>query len=129
VSIDFTPYIRDAERDLWLLPDAARVEPDAFEMNVSNANGVDLLLALGLAPKTSSDPMPIDAFAGLVTAALRRHLGRRSPEQENVTDNADGRMTFVYCGRPEGYIEDRLGDLARLIQRSRAAGATHIGWS
>ena len=58
MSIDFPPYIRDAERDLWLLPDAARVQPDGSEMNVSNANGLDLLLALSLAPKTSSDPMP-----------------------------------------------------------------------
>jgi hypothetical protein len=26
------------------------------------------------------------------------------------------------------YIEDRLGELARLIQRSRAIGATHFCW-
>ena len=128
MSIDFLPYVRDAERDLWRLPDAAHGDPDAFEMNVSNANGAELLLALGLAPDTSADPMPINAFAGLVTAALRRRLDRRSPELETVTDAAPGRATFIFCGRREGYIEDRLGELARLIQRSRAAGATHFGW-
>ncbi len=37
-------------------------------------------------------------------------------------------MTVVHVGRDEGYIEKRLGDLAALIQRSRAIGATHIGW-
>ncbi len=38
-------------------------------------------------------------------------------------------MPIVFLGRREGYIEERLGDLARLIQHSRVAGATHIGWS
>ncbi len=132
MSIDFIPYVLDAKHELWHRPAAVRVDPDAFEMNVSNANGAALLLALGLAPDTSADPMPIDTFAGLVTAALRRlmrlNLGGRSPEQETVTDAAEGRMTIVFCGRPEGYIEEQLGNLARLIQRSRAAGATHIGW-
>ena len=129
MSIDFLPYVRDTASGLWNLPAAVRAEPDAFEFNVSNANWADLLLALGLAPDRSTDPLPIDAFAGLVTSALRRHLGRRSPALETVTDAAAGRTTFVFCGRCEGYIEERLGDLAGLIQRSRAAGATHFGWN
>jgi hypothetical protein len=29
----------------------------------------------------------------------------------------------------EGYTEERVGDLAKLIQRSRAAGAMHFSWS
>ncbi|MGH7152976.1 MAG: hypothetical protein ACREF3_03530 [Acetobacteraceae bacterium] len=46
-----------------------------------------------------------------------------------MTDVAFGRITVVHCGRREGYVEQRLGDLAILIQRGRAAGATHVGWS
>jgi hypothetical protein len=37
-------------------------------------------------------------------------------------------MNVVHCGRREGYIEERLGDLAALVQRSLAAEATHLGW-
>jgi hypothetical protein len=128
MSITFHPYVYDATRSLWVFPDAVRAALDDFEMNVSNSNGADLLLALGLDPDASFDPMTIEAFAGLVTAALRRHLGARSPALEPFTDAQEGRMTFTFCGRREGYLEERLGDLAKLIQKSRGAGATHFGW-
>jgi len=127
MSISFMPCVDDPASNTWRAL-SGRTDPDGFELNVSDANGVDLLLALGLPPEPVGSPRPIDAFAGLVTAALRRHLGRRSPERQPVTEPGDGRATFIPCGRREGYIEDRLGDLARLIQRSRAAGATHFGW-
>ena len=37
-------------------------------------------------------------------------------------------MTIVHIGRAEGYVERRLSDLARAIQRSRTIGATHFSW-
>lgn len=127
MSISFIPMIHDHATDAWLMLDAARDEPDSFEVNVTNANGADLLLALALTPKPSGE-LPIDHFAGLVTTALRRHLGRRSPELAETTDTAPGRMAMIFCGRREGYVEQRLGDLAALTQRGRAVGATHISW-
>jgi len=72
--------------------------------------------------------MPINAFSALVTAALRRHLGQRSPAIPPVEDTEPGRMTINHLGRAEGYLERRLGNLASLIQRSRLLGATHVGW-
>jgi hypothetical protein len=48
VSIFFLPYVHCAADDLWLIPYAARQDPDVFEINVSNANGAELLLAIGL---------------------------------------------------------------------------------
>ncbi len=99
-----------------------------MEINVSNANGADLLLAIGLDPYADYSPMPIDAFSAIVTAALRRRLDQRSPELETGIDQQPGRMTIINCGRREGYIEERLGKLAALVQQSRAADATHIGW-
>ena len=128
MSISFHPYVHDAANDLWLIPYAARQDPDAFEINVSNANGDELLLAIGLDPSAEHPPMPIAAFSTLVTAALRRHLDQRSPELETVADQTPGMMTVIHCGRREGYIEERLGELAALVQRSRTADATHIGW-
>ena len=44
MSISFQPYVHDAATDMCLIPYAARQDPDAFEINVSNANGSDLLL-------------------------------------------------------------------------------------
>ena len=128
MSITFMPMIHDPATNEWRIPQAVRVDPDRFEFNVANANGFDLLLALGLAPESCGE-LALDAFAGLVTAGLRRHLGHRSPEMATVTDAAPGRMTMIFCGRREGYLEERLGDLARLAQRGREAGATHISWS
>jgi len=128
MSICFTPLVRDAARDSWLLPAAVRNDPDRYELSLSNANGADVLLAIGIAPDTIGDPYLIDSFAALLTAALRRHLGQRSPELAPTEDAEPGRTTFVFLGRREGYIEERLGDLASLVQRSRAAGATHLSW-
>jgi len=90
---------------------------------------MDIQLALGLSPEPDGGPFPLGSFAGLVTAALRRHLGQRSPERAPCAETGEGRATIVFLGWRKGYIEERLGDLARLIQRGRAAGATHIGWS
>jgi hypothetical protein len=128
VSICFLPYVHDRARDIWMMPGAARDDPDRFELSVSNANGADLLCTLGLAPEPCGEPVPIEHFAGLVTEAARRHLDHRSPALATVEDVQKGRLTVVLVGRPEGYIEGRLGDLMSLIQRSRAAGATHFGW-
>ena len=127
MSVSFLPYVRDDARDLWVIPALARADSDAFEMSVSNGNAVELLLALGLSPEPDGI-FTLDAFSGLVTAALRRHLGQRSPEIAPAEYAELGRMTMIHLGRSEGYIERRLGDLAGLVQRSRLAGATHIGW-
>jgi hypothetical protein len=111
-----------------MVPESTRDDPDSFELSVSNANGADLLRALGLAPEPGGEPVPIEHFAGLVTEAARRHLDHRSPALATVEDVQKGRLTVVLVGRAEGYIERRLGDLMTLIQRSRAAGATHFGF-
>jgi hypothetical protein len=128
VSICFLPYVHDPVRDIWMVPLAARDDPDSFELSVFNANGVDLLCALGLAPDPGGGPVPIDHFAGLVTAAARRHLDTARRHSRPSRMSRKGRLTVVLVGRAEGYIERRLGDLMSAIQRSRAAGATHFGW-
>jgi hypothetical protein len=127
MSVSFLAYVRDDARDLWVMPALARDNADTFEVSVSNGNAVELLLALGLSPEPDGI-FTLDAFSGLVTAALRRHLGQRSPEIAPAEYAELGKMTMIHLGRSEGYIERRLGDLAGLVQRSRLAGATHIGW-
>ena len=127
MSVSFLAYVRDDARDLWVMPALARDNADTFEVSVSNGNAVELLLALGLSPEPDGI-FTLDAFSGLVTAALRRHLGQRSPEIAPAEYAELGKMMMIHLGRSEGYIERRLGDLAGLVQRSRLAGATHIGW-
>jgi hypothetical protein len=127
MSVSFLAYVRDDARDLWVMPALSRDNADTFEVSVSNGNAVELLLALGLSPEPDGI-FTLDAFSGLVTAALRRHLGQRSPEIAPAEYAEPGKMTMIHLGRSEGYIERRLGDLACLVQRSRLAGATHIGW-
>lgn len=127
MGICFTPYGYDAARNLYTPLPAAHENSEDFALDVCNANGNDILYALDVDPILDG-AMPIDTFANLVTAALRRHLGRRSPELAPAEVRGADKATLVFCGRREGYIEERLGDLARLVQRSRAIGATHIGW-
>jgi len=128
MSIDFCPYVYDSSRDLWTYPDAARANPEAYEMNVSNENAAELLRDLGLDPTPDGGPIPIAEFERWVTAATSRHLDTRSAPLEPFTDAAEGYMTVFFLGRRGGYLEEKLGKLARLIQKSRAAGATHFGW-
>lgn len=128
MTVCFTPYVLNASRDAFTLPHTGREDQEEFELDVCNANAVDLLLALGIVPSPNGNVMPIDAFSNLVTAALRRHLGTRSPELPSVEDTRPGQMTVIHVGRSEGYIERKLGALARAIQLSRTVGATHFGW-
>ena len=128
MSVCFAPYVRDADRDTWALPHIGRPDQEEFEVDVCNANAVDLLLTLGLEPASYGDVIAIDVFANLVTAALRRHLGKRSPELPTVQDRELGRMTTIHIGRNEGYIERKLGALMKAIQRGREIGATHFSW-
>ena len=128
MTVCFMPYVRDEKSEIWELPHVGRPDQEDFEVDMCNANAIDLLLTLGLEPTSSGDVIAIDVLSNLVTAAIRRHLGKRSPELPTVEDKAPGRMTIVHIGRAEGYIERRLGDLARAIQRSRTIGATHFSW-
>jgi hypothetical protein len=121
------PYVYDGARDMWVFPDSVRADADGYEVNLSNTNAFDLLEAMGLRPE-SAGLVAIDSFSGMVAAAVRRHLDRRSPAIAPTTDHQPGRMTIHHCGRRGGYIESRLGDLARLVENARGDGATHIGW-
>jgi hypothetical protein len=129
MTVCFAPYIHDPTGDAFELPHLGREDQEDFELGVCNANAVDLLLALGLDPSANGGVMAIGAFSSLVTAALRRHLGCRSPELPTVEDAQPGQITMIHVGRREGYIERKLGALMLAIQRSRAIGASHFGWS
>ena len=127
MTISFMPYIYDATRALWVYPEQVRADSDSYELNLSNSNALDLLEAIGL-PVESDGMVPIDSFSDQIAAAVRAHLDQRTPAIPTIVDSQPGQMTIYHVGRRGGYIEERLGDLARLVQRARAVNATHIGW-
>ena len=65
MSICFQPYIHDPAHGLWTVPPTTRDDPESFELSLSNANGIDLLCALRLAPARAPwwviDPVISDA--------------------------------------------------------------------
>jgi hypothetical protein len=126
MPMSFKPYIRDTAPNSCRLPDAARGDFDDFDIPFTNDNASDVLAAIGLRPQPGM--LPIDAFANLVTTALRRHLGKKSPAIPRSEERKPCQIIVINYGRAEGYIEAPLGDLAGLVQRSRAINATHIGW-
>ena len=84
MTVCFTPYVpRRGTVETWVLPHIGRPDQEDFEVDMCNANAIDLLLALGLEPASYGDVIGIDVFSNLVTAAMRRHLGKRSPERAN----------------------------------------------
>jgi hypothetical protein len=126
MPISFKPYVRNDALDGWKVPREAHQNFDDFDIRLVNANAYELLATLRLRPHPGI--LSINGFANLVTAALRRHLGRRSPAIPRSQDRKSCDIIVINHGRAEGYIEARLGDLAGLVQRSRTINATHIGW-
>lgn len=123
MTVSFYPYVFDAVANRFVFVGA---ENETFEL--SNANASDLLSILGFEDLWSAPPEPIAAFLGRLTAALRNSTGRPSVEIPVTVDQAPGRLTVFDCGRVEGYLNRRLHELAILVQQSREAGATHVGW-
>ena len=125
MNVCFSPYTYDAARGAWTIASLVNQDPDAFALCLANANAAHLLDAMGIMP----EPLPIELISVLVTRTLRSRLGKRSPNIPSVIDTQPGTMTLIRCGRRDGYLEERLRDLARLIQHCRTIGATHLRWN
>jgi hypothetical protein len=123
MTVSFYPYDFDAVTNRYVLGGA---ENETFEL--SNANAVDLLSVLGFEDLWSAPPQPIAAFLSRLTAALRKPTGRPSAEIPVTVDETPGQLIVIDCGRSEGYLSRRLHELAILVQQSKKAGATHVGW-
>jgi hypothetical protein len=123
MTVSFYPYVFDAVINRYIF---VRVENETFEL--SNANASDLLAILGFEDLWSAPPQPIAVFLGHLTTALQKSSGRPSVEIPVTVDQAPGRLTVIDCGRAEGYLNRRLHQLAILVQQSKEAGTTHVGW-
>lgn len=92
-------------------------------VNVANANGLHLLDALGLAPG-SSDLVSVPVFSRHLTAA--RAILAPDAGTETVYDLDHPR--WIACGRPAGYTDLRLEELAQLVAWAIDHGYGHIAW-
>jgi hypothetical protein len=101
---------------------------DDREFNLSNANAADVLDALGIEQSFSESPWPIPCFRALLVVARRKRLGHASPAISVTETRERGSMTIIDCGRPEGYIEQKLAALSDLVNLGVEIGATHVGW-
>ncbi len=128
MSIDFYPVRYDADQDIFRIPESARADLEAYSLNVSQANGVDLLDALGI--DSSFGVKRLDEFSRLLVSArqadLKARKGETSPGIATTIDAGPGRMTMINFSRRPGYVEERLSQLAVIVQKARDFGATHI---
>ncbi|MCW8309355.1 hypothetical protein AruPA_20235 [Acidiphilium sp. PA] len=130
MSISFMPYVLNTADNVWTIAPGCETDDDRFDINMCNANALDVLEALGYPDMSVSDePVSIELFLDRTTRALRGAIDRPSPAQEIRTSNTDYGMAIIIGARTEGYVQKRLHQLAVMARESRANGATHIGWS
>ena len=123
MSVSFTPYKASGQR-FDLLPGH-----DDREFSLSNANAADVLDALGierlLLRAHLADPALSDVADRRPAQAPRPRLPQPSPSPKR---GSRGTMLVIECGRPEGYIEQKLAKLSYLVNEGLEIGATHVGW-
>lgn len=114
MSVTFTAATRSFSAE-WNT-DVIRPLPAAeeLEVNMSNSNAARVCASLGIDLEAEGwcGGMPAEDFLGRVLLALAIE-----PEDAGVpvtVDSAPGRGTFVDCGRAEGYLQERLGQLREL---------------
>ena len=95
-----------------------------LDIDMSNGKARMVLNALGI---TDTDDlcgeMDRVQFASLCASWLQQHIGRQSAEiEESVTRGAFG-ATFIDCGVPEGYINQRIRQLS---EAARTAGNGNV---
>ena len=99
-----------------------------LDVEMSNGKARMVLNALGL-PDTGDLGGHMDRvrFANLRASWLQQHIGRQSAKiEESVTRGALG-ATFIDCGVPGGYINQRIRQLS---EAARAAdGGNVIYWA
>ena len=92
-------------------------------MNVGNAALLCDVLGIASDDEDGGEMTPTD-FLGRVLVAQAL-----SPADAGVpmyTESGDGR--FINCGRPEGYLQDRLADLRELAEWAIAHGRGTVWW-
>lgn len=103
-----------------VITDLAAAEHLAVNMSNSNAARVCATLGIDLEAEGWCGSLPAADFLGRVLVALAvEPVDAGVPSHEVPT----GGVRWVECGRPEGYAQDRLGQLRTLADWAVAHGA------
>jgi len=95
MTISFTP-LRQHDNHYGLVD-----VPEERELNLSNANGLNLLDASGTDDACPDEPWPIQYFRALVTVARRKRLGHLSPAIATSVDKECGRVPSSTAAAPK----------------------------
>lgn len=99
---------------------------DAPEMNVSNGNAMDVLMALGFDAEAYCGSEDSETFHARVLVALAEN--RIDAGLPTFTDGGNGSATIVHCGREAGYVTDKLERLLVIAEFALANGQ-NVQWS
>lgn len=118
MSVTFSAVIQDI-----LDFSKSTFSPEELDVNMSNSNAARVCRSLGLDLNELGwcGDLPAEDFLGRILVALAVE-----PSDAGVpatVDAAPGRATFIDCGRPEGYVQERLGHLRELADWAVAHGA------
>lgn len=102
-----------------------QVQQGAPSVNMSNSNAVSVMEALGLITSDSGEDfdlcgsLPAEDFEGRILMALA--VAPVSAVRPTYTEGgAEGEgALMVHCGRPEGYVQDRLNALREVVMFAR----------
>lgn len=102
------------------------------KVNMSNDNSVSVLSALGLMADTDTfedvccGSVQADDFLGRILMALA--VAPESAERPTIVTANENSATLIECGRPAGYVQDRLQGLLRVAEFCRRNGRDVV-WS
>lgn len=124
MSVTFYPARLDGNCYVWV------GDSETF-LNFSNTTARQLVHGIGVIEYWNDesgllDVVPIECFEARCTAFLRNHLGKPDPAIPTIVSQQPGRATLTECGRPEGWLQERVLELLRSIKDGRARGATHV---
>ena len=116
--------------DFMTNPDADVTENPAYRaelyIDFSNPNARLILASLGYVFEDSVWEPEAGDFAARVSGWLQGSLGKRSPAVATEVEAEPGRITFVHCGLPEGYLNRSIHRLSVFAREAVTAGATRI---
>lgn len=88
---------------------------DPFDVQMSNQNAREVLNTIGITELDGS--MDATDFLGRVLIALAREP--MDPALVPSVENVSGGAKVIFCGRPEGYIINKLMGLKNLAEAAR----------
>jgi hypothetical protein len=93
---------------------AITVGPESEELNMANMNARDILEVLAIEADELAGSMNADDFLGrvLIAEAIAPESAEKLVETYSLEDGA----TIVECGRPAGYVQEKLSALREIAE-------------